>query len=68
VQPMKTEYLIADVALGVGIVAVASAAVVYLTRPSESSRSSAILSLNLGPMRGVAKHDRPWGASATMTW
>ena len=65
---MKTEYLIADVALGVGIVAVASAAVVYLTRPSESHRASAILSVNVGPMHGVAKHDRPWGASATMAW
>lgn len=68
VQPMKTEYLIADVALGVGIVAVASAAVVYFTRPSESHPSAAILSLDLGPMHGVAKHDRPWGASATMSW
>jgi hypothetical protein len=68
VQPMKTEYLVADIALGVGIVAVASAAIVYFTRPSEGPRSAAILSLNLGPMRGVAKHDRPWGASATMTW
>jgi hypothetical protein len=65
---MKTNYLIGDVSLGVGVAALVSAAVVYFTRPGESPHTASILSVEAGPIGGVARHNLSWGASATMSW
>lgn len=45
-RPMKTDYLIGDVALGVGAASLITAAIVYLTRPAESSHP--VLSVGIG--------------------
>jgi hypothetical protein len=44
--PMKTDYLIGDVALSVGAASLITAAIVYLTRPTESSKPA--LSVGIG--------------------
>jgi hypothetical protein len=64
---MKTEYLIGDVSLGVGVAALIGAAVVYFTRP-EKPRTVSLVSLELGTVGGNAARGRFWGASATMGW
>jgi hypothetical protein len=65
---MKTEYLIGDVSLGVGIAALVGAAVVYFTRPDEKPRTVSLVSLDLGTVGGNSSRNRFWGASATMGW
>ncbi len=67
-QPMKTAYLVGDVAAGVGAAALVSAALFYFTRPTESQHQVGLRSFDVGPIQGVARGDRPWSASATMTW
>jgi hypothetical protein len=66
--PMKTDYLIGDIALGVGAAALVGAAVVYFIRPQEKPASPSVVSVGLGPMGEDARHKNLWGASAAMRW
>jgi hypothetical protein len=66
--PMKTEYLVGDIALGVGAAALVGAAVVYLTRPSQESTVSSSVSFSAGPVGVDAYRRAVWAASATMSW
>lgn len=66
-HPMKTDYLVGDIALGVGAAALVSAAVVYFTRPREASSSIPVVSLDMGPT-GADRKKSFWEASATMRW
>ena len=67
-SPMKTEYLVGDVALGVGAAALIGAAIVYLTRPAEAG--SSVPAISIGPGTGVEFDRRApaWGASARVRW
>jgi hypothetical protein len=65
-KSMKTDYLIGDISLGVGVAAAVAAAVVYFTRPSVKAVPPPV-SFSVGPVGGVARSDS-WGASATMRW
>jgi hypothetical protein len=66
--PMKTEYLVGDVALGVGAAALVGAVVVYLTRPHEEPTSPSAVSFSAGPAGVDAYRRAVWAASATMSW
>jgi hypothetical protein len=66
-KSMKTDYLIGDISLGVGVAAAIGAVVVYLARPSAKPATPPPVSFSVGPVGGVARRDS-WGASATMRW
>lgn len=74
--PMKTEYLVGDIALGVGVAALVGAAVVYLTRPRQEPNSTPSVSFSVGPAGIDAKashvteayRNSGWLASVTMGW
>ena len=66
--PMKTEYLVGDIALGVGAAALVGAAVVYLTRPHQDSPSPSLVSFSVGPAGVDAYRRAVWAASSTMSW
>jgi hypothetical protein len=66
--PMKTEYLVGDIALGVGAAALVGAAVVYLTRPHQDSTSPSSVSFSVGPAGVDANRRTVWAASATRSW
>ncbi len=57
--PMKTEYLIGDIGLGVGVAALVTTAIVYFTRPREQTRVPTV-SFGVGPTF--------LSGSATMRW
>jgi hypothetical protein len=65
-RAMKNDYLGGDIALGVGVAALAGAAIVYFGRPEEANAAPAV-SVNLGSS-GVVTRGGSWGASATMRW
>jgi hypothetical protein len=68
-KPMKTDYLIGDIALGVGVAALAGAAVVYFTRPQDDRTSPSVVSFGIGPTGADARRKSGgWEASATMRW
>ena len=67
-SPMRTEYLVGDISLGVGAAALIGAAVVYLTRSSEKPRTASLVRLDLGPSGGLARRNQSWAASATLLW
>lgn len=56
VQAVRDRYLMANIALGVGVVGLGAAAVLYLTRPEEKAASGALRGLQLGlsPLGGAS--------------
>jgi hypothetical protein len=67
-RPMKTDYLIGDIGLGVGLASLAAAAIVYFTRGEEKPSSTPAVSLQLGSVGADGPRGNPWGAEATMRW
>lgn len=67
-RPMKTDYLIGDIGLGVGVASLAAAAIVYFTRSEEKPSPTPAVSLQIGPVGGDGQRRSPWGAAAIMRW
>jgi PEGA domain len=65
---MKTEYLVGDISLGVGVAALVGAAVAYFARPSPKPAAVSLVSWGVGPA-GSDSHGRAiWEASAVVHW
>jgi hypothetical protein len=60
--PVERKYLLADISLGVGVVALASAAYVWLSKPASSNvqASASRLDLQLQPGGGFASYTLPY--------
>ena len=67
-KPMKTDYLIGDVGLGVGVAALVATAVVYFARPEVEDRPAPAVSVEVGPAGADVRRNQVWGASATLRW
>jgi hypothetical protein len=66
--PMKTDYLIGDISLGVGVAALIGSAVAFFVRPAAKPASISLVSMGVAPV-GADSHGRTfWGASAAMRW
>ncbi len=66
--PMKTDYLVGDISLGVGVAALIGSAVGFFVRPTAKPATLPQVTLGVAPV-GTDSHGRTfWEASAAMRW